>query len=137
MRAKTLPVLVLAFFPAWMAAFAVWAQTYPSDVARNNSLAFGAWRRIVPGEYGGAPWIASLDGTGGPLDRVTLREKQFYAGKVCLPHDCGGNFVAFLIAADGSEAFGLIDSRALGVGHRYFGAPDHAARRLLQFIIRN
>ncbi len=126
----------LAFFVALASASAALAQTYPFDIRKTNSFAFGAWRRIVPGEYGALPWIASLDGVAGPLDRVTLRKKQFYYGKVCIPHDCGGNFVAFLIAVDGSEASGLLNSRALGVGHRIFGAPQGDARRLLEIKIR-
>jgi hypothetical protein len=139
MRAKAFRDFFLAPAAAVAAcalAFDAWAQSYPSDIARSNSLAYGAWRRIVPGEYGGAAWIVSLDGTGRMLDRLTLRGKQFYAGKVCFPRDCGGNYVAFLIAADGSEASGLIDSRALGVGHRFFGSPDAVARRLLESAIR-
>jgi hypothetical protein len=136
MRDKALPGLVVGLFYGWAAASAASAQTYPFDIARSNSLAFGAWQRIVPGEYRTLSWIAALDGTGGPIERVTIREKQFYAGKVCLPRDCGGNYVAFLIASDGSAASGLINSRALGVGHRFFGSPDHEARHLLDFAIR-
>jgi hypothetical protein len=71
------------------------AQSYPDEIARSNSLAFNAWLGIVPPEYRKQAWIASLDGTAGPLDRLTLRQKIFYYGKVCIPHDCGGNFVAF------------------------------------------
>ncbi len=132
MRARSLLAVCLAL----ATASAALAQTYPFDIRKTNSLAFGAWRRIVPGEYGMLAWIASLDGTAGPLDRVTLGAKEFYYGKVCIPHDCGGNFIAFLIAVDGSEAFGLLDSRTLGVGHRVFGAANGEARRLLEIKIR-
>jgi hypothetical protein len=112
------------------------AQSYPAEIARSNSLAFAAWRGIVPAEFSRAPWIASLAGTASPIERVTIDQKIFYYGKVCIPHDCGGNFAAFLIATDGSEASGLLVSRTLGVGHRYFGAPNGDARRLLERKIR-
>jgi hypothetical protein len=112
------------------------AQGYPYEIARNNSLAFNTWLGIVPPEYRKQGWIASLDGTAGPLDRLTLRQKIYYYGKVCMPHDCGANFVAFLIATDGSEASGLLKSRTLGVGHRSFGAPNGEARVLLERKIR-
>lgn len=112
------------------------AQSYPSDIARSNSLAFAAWRGIVPPEYSQQPWIASLAGTGSPIDRLTLNQKIFYYGKACIPHDCPGNFAAFLIATDGSEAFGLLVSRTLGVGRRYFGAPNGEARVLLERKLR-
>jgi len=132
MRAKYSFALFLALALTSVAV----AQTYPFEIRKTNALAFGAWKRIVPGEYGALPWIAALDGVAGPLDRTTLREKQFYYGKVCIPHDCGGNFVAFLIAMDGSEASGLLASRTLGVGHRIFGAPQGDARRLLEIKLR-
>lgn len=112
------------------------AQGYPYEIARSNSLAFNAWRGIIPPEYRKQAWIASLDGTAGPLERLTLRQKIYYYGKVCIPHDCGGNFVTFLIAADGSDASGLLASRTLGVGRRYFGAESGQARVLLERKMR-
>jgi hypothetical protein len=112
------------------------AQSYPAEIARSNSLAFAAWRGIVPPQFSRQPWIASLAGTASPMERLTIDQKIFYYGKVCIPHDCGGNSTAFLIATDGSEAFGLLVSRTLGVGRSYFGAPHGEARRLLERKIR-
>ena len=112
------------------------AQSYPIEIARSNSLAFAAWRGIVPPEYSQQPWIASLAGTASPIDRLTVNQKIFYYGKVCIPHDCAGNYTAFLIATDGSEAFGLLVSRTLGAGRRYFGAPSGESRALLERKIR-
>lgn len=108
------------------------AQNYPSDIAKSEPSAFAAWRAITPSEYRRLTWIAKLSGVETPLERVVVHGKGFYYGSVCIPHDCGGNFVAFLVATDGSEAFGLLASRSLGVRHRWFGAPDAEARRLLQ-----
>ena len=108
------------------------AQNYPFEIAKADPAAMAAWRRIVPEDYRKQAWIASLDGTAGPLERVSMRGKIFLYGKTCIPHDCGGNFAAFLIAVDGTEASGLLASQTLGVGRRYFGAPDAEARGLLE-----
>jgi len=108
------------------------AQNYPFEIAKADPAAMAAWRRIVPEDYRKQAWIASLDGTAGPLERVSMRGKIFLYGKTCIPHDCGGNFAAFLIAVDGAEASGLLASQTLGVGHRYFGTPDAEARGLLE-----
>ncbi|WP_294534022.1 Ivy family c-type lysozyme inhibitor [uncultured Rhodoblastus sp.] len=112
------------------------AQNYPYEIAKANPAAMAAWRRIVPADYRKQAWIAALEGTAGPLERVSMRGKVFLYGKTCIPHDCGGNFAAFLIAVDGAEASGLLASQTLGVGHRYFGAPDAEARGLLERKIR-
>ncbi len=123
--------VVNAFCFALAPAPAAWAQSYPFEIARADPMAFAAWRWIVPAQFRNKPWIGSLDGAAGLMSHVTMRQKLFYYGKVCIAYNCRGNFVAFLIAADGSEASGLVDSRALGVGNLYFGEPDGEARQLL------
>jgi hypothetical protein len=115
---------------------AVQAQNYPFEIAKANPAGMAAWRRIVPDDYRKQAWIAALEGTAGPLERVSMRGKVFLYGKTCIPHDCGGNFAAFLVAVDGAEASGLLASETLGVAHRYFGAPDAEARALLERKVR-
>ena len=121
-----------ALFAAFAWATPVVAQDYPFDIAKADPAALSAWRAVVPRQYRRQAWIYSFAGVAGPLQRVTMRHKVFYYGSVCIPHDCGGNFVAFLVAADGSEAAGLLASQTLGVKHQYFGAPDAEARSLLE-----
>ena len=130
------PPAIAAVLVALTGISAVRAQDYPFEIAKSDPAAMAAWRRVAPEDYRKQAWIASLDGTAGPLERVTMRGKVFLYGKTCIPHDCGGNFTAFLIAVDGSEASGLLASQTLGVGHRFFGAPDAEARGLLERKIR-
>ncbi|MDI9847939.1 Ivy family c-type lysozyme inhibitor [Rhodoblastus sp. 17X3] len=113
------------------------AQDYPHDLAKTTPAAFAAWRGVTPLEYRNKAWIGQLNGVSTPMERVTMRRRPFCYGSVCMPHDCGGNFVAFLIAVDGSEAAGLLASQSLGVGDRWFGAPDAEARALLRKKIGN
>jgi hypothetical protein len=113
------------------------AQNYPPDIATATPAAFAAWRTVTPIEYRNKAWIGQLNGVSTPMERIKLRGKPFYYGSVCIPHDCGGNFVAFLIAVDGAEASGLLSSQSLDVRHRWFGAPDSEARALLQKKIGN
>jgi hypothetical protein len=134
MRSALLRALAAILVMAGISA--VRAQNYPFEIAKADPAAMAAWRRIVPEDYRKQAWIASLEGTAGPLERVSMRGKVFLYGKTCIPHDCGGNFAAFLIAVDGAEASGLLASQTLGVGHRYFGAPDAEARGLLERKVR-
>ncbi len=106
-------------------------QDYPHDLKTKNPKAFRAWQGVAPREYLKQDWIGSLSGVAGPMQSVTMQGRAFYYGSVCIPHDCGGNFVAFLIARDGSSASGALSSKTLGVPRRYFGAPDAEARRRL------
>jgi hypothetical protein len=122
----------LSFFLAAFALGGAWAQDYPHDLGKMAPTAFAAWRAIIPAEYRQKIWIGQLTGVSTPMERVKMRGKPFYYGSVCMPHDCGGNFVGFLIAVDGAEASGLLNSQALGVSHRWFGTPDAEARALLQ-----
>jgi hypothetical protein len=122
----------LAVLLALIGASAARAQNYPFEIAKANPAAIAAWRRVTPDDYRQQAWIASFAGVSGPLEHVSMRGKTFLYGETCIPHDCSGNSIAFLIAVDGAEASGLLASRTLGVGHRYFGAPDAEARGLLE-----
>jgi hypothetical protein len=85
-----------------------------------------------PGQWTSRPWIATLDGTSAPVDRILLNGKQFVLGAMCWPHDCGGNHVVFLIAMDGSEAYGLISSETLKVPEEYWGRPNVEFTKVLR-----
>jgi hypothetical protein len=111
------------------------AEDYPSGIAKSDPSAIKAWRAIVPVQFRKQGWIYSFDGVENPIQNVTLHGKPFLAGNVCIPHDCGGNFVAFLVAKDGGEAFGELASEELRVKQRYFGAPDAEERKLLDRLI--
>ena len=111
------------------------AQQYPSGIAKSDPAAMRAWRAIVPAQFRKYEWIYSFGGVETPIQDVTLHGKPFLSGNVCIPHDCGGNFVALLLAKDGSEAYGELASDTLRVKQRYFGTPDAEARGLLDKLI--
>jgi hypothetical protein len=67
-----------------------------------------SWLAVVPGEFHRTPWITNLDGTASPIDTITLHNRVFYYGEVCMPHNCAGNVVAFLAAKGGREAYGAL-----------------------------
>jgi hypothetical protein len=128
---------------AWVSGFALslcaaslaLAQEYPSGIAKSDPVAIRAWRAIVPPEFRKQGWIYSLQGTETPIQNTSLHGKPSLSGSLCIPHDCGGNFVAFLIANDGSEAYGELASETLRVKQRYFGAPDAEARAALDKLV--
>jgi hypothetical protein len=107
------------------------SEEYSFDLKTKHPAALAGWMKIVPTTYRKTAWIDRLDGTTPPMDEVTMKGRPFFYGSVCQPHDCGGNNVAFLIAEDGSAAYGMLSSDNLGVKERIFGAPDAEARQLL------
>jgi Inhibitor of vertebrate lysozyme (Ivy) len=113
------------------------AQEYAFDLPGKHPAAFAAWKKIVPARYRKIDWIGGLDGTATPIDPATLQGRPFYLGELCKPHDCGGNEVAFLIAIDGSAAYGMLKSETLGVKQQLFGAPDAEALKLLESKFSN
>lgn len=112
---------------------AVADEGYPFDMKKRYGKAFSAYQKIVPAKFKKTKWIYSFDGTAGPMDVVQSGGKKCLIGSVCQPHDCGDNQVAFLLAADGSSAVGLLRSRNLTQGKDIlFGKPDAAQLTLLQ-----
>jgi hypothetical protein len=130
MRAISLAPAMFGIGAVCAAASAA-AQDYPYDLARKNPKALKAWQAIAPSEYKREAWISGLNGTSPPMESVSFGGKPAIAGNVCKPHDCGGNFVVFVIARDGSVAVGALSSETLRVKRRYFGPVDPEARRLL------
>ncbi|MBK9082864.1 MAG: hypothetical protein IPL88_12690 [Rhizobiales bacterium] len=112
-----------AFAALLLAAPALAADIYPFDLPKKHPAAAAAWRKIVPKAYARVGWVAKFQGVGTPMDAVSLDGKPFLAGNICKAHDCGGNFVAILVALDGSRAYGLLRSEALKAVDAPFGAP--------------
>lgn len=108
-------------------------EGYPFDMKKKYAKAFAAYQKVVPPMYKKTTWVYSLDGTASPMDAVESGGKKWLIGSVCQPHDCGDNQIAFLIAADGSVAFGLLRSRNLTSGKDIlFGKPDATQLALLK-----
>jgi inhibitor of lysozyme (Ivy) len=67
-----------------------------------------------------------------PVDSLVISYKKFYLGWVCWPQDCVGNRTVFLIAQDGSEAYGMLRSKALKADDVFFGGPSNDFRERLK-----
>ena len=112
-------------------------ETYLVDVKAKSSKIIPKWQSIVPGPLSTNAWINSLDGLSPPVDRLVISYKRFVLGWVCWPNDCPGNRVVFLIAEDGSEAYGMLRSKTLKANDVFFGAPsDETKVRLRDHLDR-
>jgi PAN domain/Inhibitor of vertebrate lysozyme (Ivy) len=99
-------------------------EDYIFDILKKNPRISEAWKWIVPKGYAKL-WIYNLSSaTSAPVERILMSGKKFILGEACWPHNCGGNHVIFLIAADASEAYGLLSSESLTVSEEYFGSPN-------------
>lgn len=107
------------------------AQDYIFDIKQRNPAIIRPWVQIVPPVFANHPWIRTLDGTTGPSSTVNVDNGRFYIGSVCWPHNCGGNTVVYLLALDGSRAYGLLRSETLGINDLYFGAPHPGIQAVL------
>jgi hypothetical protein len=133
MLAAMLPVLVIACTIATNAAFAF--DVYVIDIKKKSSKIIPKWQSIIPVPYSTNAWINSLDGLSPPVDHLVISYKKFYLGWVCWPTDCVGNRVVFLIAQDGSEAYGMLRSKTPKADDLFFGAPsDENKERLKDFL---
>lgn len=104
---------------------------YPFDFAKVDPGAMTAWQGVVPPAYRNQAWIFKFRATVTAVKTTEVGARKYYLGSVCLPDECGGNFVAYLISKGGGEAFGELRSARLGVQFRYFGAPDAGVRAIL------
>ena len=131
--AAMLPTLVIACTIATSAAFA--DDTYLIDIKSKSSKIIPKWQSIIPTPISTNAWINSLDGLSPPVDHLVISYKKFYLGWVCWPSDCPGNRVVFLIAQDGSEAYGMLRSKTPKADDIFFGAPSGENReRLKDFL---
>ena len=129
--ATILPTLAIACAIATNAARAI-DTYYLIDIKAKNSRIIAKWQSIIPGPFSTNDWVRSLDGLYPPVDSLVISYKKFYLGWVCWPHDCVGNRTVFLIAQDGSEAYGMLRSKALKADDVFFGAPSVENRERLK-----
>jgi hypothetical protein len=120
--ATVLPILVIASAIATNSALAF--DTYLVDIKAKSSRIIAKWQSIIPGPFSTNAWVRSLDGLSPPIDGLVISYKKFYLGWVCWEHDCVANRVVFLIAQDGSEAYGMLRSKTLKADDVFFGAPS-------------
>jgi hypothetical protein len=129
--ATILPILAIACAIISNAAFAI-DTYYLLDIKAKNSRVIAKWQSTVPNPFSTNAWIRSLDGLSPPVDSLVISYKKFYLGWVCWPDDCVGNRIVFLIAQDGSEAYGMLRSKALKADDVFFGAPSGETRERLK-----
>jgi len=105
---------------------------YLVDIKAKNPKFIAKWQSTVPGPFSTNDWIRSLEGMYPPVDGLVISYKKFYLGWVCWPNDCVGNRTVFLIAQDGSEAYGMLRSKALKADDVFFGTPNVEYRQRLK-----
>src|SRR5205085_11189120 len=124
--ATMVPALAIACAIATNAALAF--DTYVVDMKARSSKIIPKWQTIIPPPFNANPWIMSLDGLSPPVDNPVIAYKKFYLGWLCWPQDCVGSRVVFLVAQDGSEAYGMLRSKALKADEALFGNPSPESR---------
>lgn len=82
---------------------------HPRDLPRLYPEAYDRWRsyvaRVNADDRG---WVDSLDATSTVLDAVTVGGSSYIRGWVCERHNCAGNDLVFLMAADQSQIIGFL-----------------------------
>ena len=129
--ATILPTLAIGCAIATNAALAI-DTYYLVDIKAKSSKIIPKWQSTVPDPFSTNAWVRSLDGWSPPVDSLVISYKKFYLGWVCWPHDCVENRTVFLIAQDGSEAYGMLRSKALKADDVFFGAPSGEYRERLK-----
>lgn len=108
------------------------ADYYTYEIVLRNPAVMRAWQSIVPPNLRNEKWIMRIEnGTAVPVNRVISDHKPFYLGSFCQPHLCAGNYIVFLIAIDGSEAYGMLRSEDRNATATFFGNPDVERQELM------
>lgn len=132
-------LLLVCAFASFSAAGVMPAlsQVYIFDLLSTNPQLAKAWNRALPSDLKKVDWIREFGGPTNPLEAREINGKKYFLGWACKAHDCGGNEVSFLLAADGSAAFGAITSSELGIDMRFVGKPSSQIRQLLKTKFSN
>jgi Inhibitor of vertebrate lysozyme (Ivy) len=94
--------------------------------------AFRSWQKLVPENIRQYTWLSLFHGVESLMETLHKGSQTFFLGHVCKAHDCANNGVSFLIAGDGSEAYGLVRSaEASGGMDLFLGDPDEKLKEIL------
>ena len=108
---------------------------HPGKVYRVQADKFEAMReaylKILPARLKRTAWFGRFDGTGMPVEQVTVDRKLYFAGEICKPHDCADNYLTFLIAADGLRAVAMVKARETSGQIVELGNPTTAERQFM------
>jgi hypothetical protein len=105
-------------------------QDYIFDIVKRTPSILRTWESIVPSSYANELWIEELQGVTTPVQHIIIDERPFYLGDVCRPHLCPENVIVFLIAVDGSEAYGMLSSKFLNATG-IFGNPNPECQQVM------
>jgi predicted aspartyl protease len=131
-------ILTLALLPISAESQDSTLQGYIFAILQRNPSILHAWERIVPSRYANERWVKELELTAGPVQQIIIKQKPFYLGFGCKPHSCsvdGGNYLVFLLAVDGSEAYGMLTSRSLNAINLFFGSPPPVHEEVMTKIM--
>ncbi|MEZ0167821.1 Ivy family c-type lysozyme inhibitor [Microvirga sp. TS319] len=101
---------------------------YPWDLRKKMPSHYRAYLKILPAGLKRTPWFGRFDGTGMPVERVTVDSKVYFSGGVCKPHACSDNYLTFLVEADGSRAVAMVKGSETGGRIVELGHPTMAER---------
>ncbi len=104
---------------------------YPWDLRKKMPVHYQAYLKILPARLKRTAWFGRFDGTGMPIERVTVDGRVYFAGGMCKPHECGDNFLTFMIEADGSRAVAMVKARETNGQIVELGNPTTAERRFM------
>jgi len=104
---------------------------YPWDLRKTRPVHYQAYLKILPARLKRTAWLGRFDGTGMPVEQVTVDRKAYFAGGICKPHECAANYLTFLIEADGSRAVALVKARETGGRIVELGNPVPTERQFM------
>jgi hypothetical protein len=106
---------------------------YLWDLRKTMPVHYQAYLKILPVRLKRTAWFSRFDGTGMPVERVTVDSTVYFAGGICKPHECADNYLTFLIEADGSRAVAMVKATETGGQIIELGNPTTAER---QFMVK-
>ena len=104
---------------------------YPWDLRKRMPVHYQAYLKILPARLKRTAWFGRFDGTGMPVERVTVDSTVYFAGGICKPHECADNYLTFLIEAGGSRAVAMVKATETGGQIRELGNPTTAERQFM------
>jgi hypothetical protein len=115
------------------AVSAKFTDDYPQDMIKKYPKTISAYKKLMPQKWAKIDWVYSLNGVAGIVHPITIEGKKFFWGHVCKPHDCADNGVSYLLSADGSTGYALVNSIELTQGKELvLGNPGEAQLKILK-----
>jgi hypothetical protein len=104
---------------------------YPWDLRTTMPVHYQAYLKILPARLKRTAWFGRFDGTGMPVERVTVDSTVYVAGGICKPHECADNYLTFLVEVDGSRAVAMVKATETGSQIVELGNPTLVERQFM------